>query len=552
MSLVIPTRKTPANNSFPTSPEGVQSWLQDLQPLNSGESQRHLYRGLRHSNRLESNNRNRVEVLKILEPAVDQVLDELAGLYFEQPLPLPRKPLNAHQLATGLLRELSYAWKIVVHDTYSSLLGGQSGLRSLAIFHAMRVLGKTILHHSLVYAPIPVGLLHDANTLFKLAEESKFESLPLAIESPHSEDPEEWTIRQAYVHVQLLALASLQTHRRRQIPLLSDFLESISEQVELTTSKNNYPLHEKWLAIHLEQDTPAQLWQQYAPESRKHLRAINVGDIMVQIHRAERLAPDSLAWEMESSVLRRHSLHNLSLQMVDATARQHQRMICRQTVAAKAGLKEIHALLVHESPSSEDNDIPLMRLSVENWHIINRSDNGLCLQWTSGRSSEIQVGELVSIVAEPAESENSSSAALANADTLLENQQVSIGTVVWINYEHDEQFTCGVELLARRASAVMVEGTTSNTRGSKLECLLCVEKFDNSRNGQDEDAPADQRQRAASLKERTLIAPPHTFQESGSVRMHHEGNTSDWFIKSRKRAAGGFDFFELSPRSVTS
>ena len=87
MSLVIPTRKTPANNSFPTSPEGVQSWLQDLQPLNSGESQRHLYRGLRHSNRLESNNRNRVEVLKILEPAVDQVLDELAGLYFEQPLP---------------------------------------------------------------------------------------------------------------------------------------------------------------------------------------------------------------------------------------------------------------------------------------------------------------------------------------------------------------------------------------------------------------------------------------------------------------------------------
>ena len=151
MSLVIPTRKAPAQDSFPTSPEEVQRWLQQIQPLTSGESQRLLYRGLRHSNRLESNNRNRVDVLKILEPATDQVLDNLAAMYFEQPLPLPRKPLNAHQLASGLLRELGYAWKIVVHDTYSSLLGGQSGLRSLAIFHALRVLGKTILHLSLIH-----------------------------------------------------------------------------------------------------------------------------------------------------------------------------------------------------------------------------------------------------------------------------------------------------------------------------------------------------------------------------------------------------------------
>ena len=532
MSLVIPTRKAPAQDSFPTSPEEVRRWLQEIQPLTGGENQRLLYRGLRHSNRLESNNRNRVDVLKILEPETDLVLDNLAAMYFEQPLPLPRKPLKAHQLASGLLRELGYAWKIVVHDTYSSLLGGQSGLRSMAIFHALRVLGKTILHHSLVYAPVPPGLLQDANTLFHMAEESEIQNLPLEIGHPQSEGLETWTIRQAYVHVQLLSLASLQTHRRRQIPLLSDFLESISEQVELTVPKPKYPLHEKWLAIHIKQDTPAQPCQQYAPESRNYLRAFNVGEIMVQIHRAERLAPDSLAWEMESSVLRRNTLHNLSSQLVEAASRQHQRMICRETVEAKAGLKEIHALLVHNSPNGSNQGFD-QQLTVENWHVINRSDTGMCLQWGSGRSSDVQVGELVSIVEQSTTGPSGHTGIDGEAAAgFHEDSTVTIGTVVWISYEEHDQLICGVELLANRASAVLVEGTTSNTRGSRLECLLCDIKP------------------ASTLHGTTLIAPPHSFQESGSVRMHHEGEISDWLIKSRMRAAGGFDFFELSPRKV--
>ncbi len=541
MPLVIPNRKAPANDSFPTSPEGVRRWLQEIKPLTSGENQRALYRGLRHSNRLENNNRNRVDVLKLLEPAVDQVLDELAALYFEQPMPLPRKPLNAHHLASGLLRELAYAWKIVVHDTYSSLLGGQTGLRSVSIFRALRVLGKTIFHNSLVYAPVPEGLLQDANTLYHMAEESNLHNLPIEIDNPYGEGIETWTIRQAYVHVQMMSLAALQTHRRRQIPLLSDFLESISEQVELTLPKPKYPQHEKWLAVHIEQDTPAQHSHQYAPEARKYLRAFNLGEIMVQINRAEKLAPDSLAWEMESSVLRRNTLRNLKLQLLEATARQHQRMICKQSVEAKAGLKEIHALLVHEKPRQGSNNFPLMQLSVEQWHVINRSDNGMCLQWAGGRSSEVQVGELVSVVEQQIDS--ALSADSANTDVQLDgNHKVTIGTVVWISYEQDDVLLCGVELLAERASAVLVEGTTSNTRGSKLECLLCEDSQDNTNvetNGR------------AALRGRALIAPPHSFQESGSVRMHHLGETTDWLIKSRKRAAGGFDFFELSPRDIT-
>jgi len=540
MPLQIPTRKHPGTESFPTSPEDVRRWMEEIQPLTEGENQRLLYRGLKHSNRLETNNRNRVDVIGIIEPGVDQVLDHLAALYFEQPLPLPRKPSNAHKLASDLLCEMGFAWKIVVNDTYSSLLGGQTGLRSLSIFHALRVIGKTILHHSLVYAPIPPGLLRDANTLYRMAEESSLHDVPVDIEHPSTNDAgneETWTIRQAYVHVQMLSLASLQTHRRRQIPLLSDFLESISERVDIATPKMRYPLHEKWLAIHMEQDSPAQPCNQYSPGSRKQLRAFNVGDIMVQIHRAERLAPDSLAWEMESSVLRRNTLHSLSEQLIDASERQQQRMICRQNVGARSGLKEIHALLTSTADSGTEDTRPVYRagdsaklVTAEHWEAINKSDKGYRLRWTGGRASELQVGELVSIVLEPERPGD-------------EDGQV-IGSIVWINYEPHGELECGVELLTRSASAVLVEGTTSNTRGSKLECLVCAEYT----NGEGSTAANDTR--PGKTEKRSLITPPHTFQESGSVRMHQDGESSDWLIKSRKRASGGFDYFELSPRSI--
>lgn len=542
MPLQIPTRKNPGTESFPTSPEDVRSWLSEIKPLSEGENQRLLYRGLKHSNRLENNNRSRVDVIAVIEPAVDQVLDHLAALYFEQPLPLPRKPSNAHQLASDLLREMGFAWKIVVNDTYSSLLGGQTGLRSLSIFHALRVIGKTILHYSLVYAPIPPGLLRDANNLYRMAEESSLHDVPVDVEIAsisHSGDEETWTIRQAYVHIQMLSLASLQTHRRRQIPLLSDFLESISERVEVAIPKLRYPLHEKWLAIHMEQDTPAQPCNQYAPGTRKELRAFNVGDLMVQIHRAERMAPDSLALEMESSVLRRNTLHNLSSQLIDATERQHQRLISRETVGARSGLKEIHAMLMSPAGSGqpESSQQPFAMAdrtkttadsgSTEHWETMNRSDSGIRLRWAGGRSSGLQVGELVSVVPDPETHERSA--------------EHVIGSVVWINYEPHGELECGIELLTRDASAVLVEGTTSNTRGSKLECLMCKE--------QDDARVVDPGNRSGH--KRTLIAPPHTFQESGSVRMHHEGESSDWLIKSRKRAAGGYDYFELLPRSIS-
>jgi len=546
MPLQIPTRKSPVRSSFPTSPDDVRDWVAELNTMPEGDRQRQLLRGLKHSNRLESNNRNRVEVLAILEPAVDTVLDDLAELYFEQPLPLPRKPLNAYKLAGSLLRELGYGWNIVVNDTYSSLLGGQSGLRAVAILHALRIMGKTILHHSLVYSPVPPRLLADANNLYRLAEESGLEQEPQTL----FDGSETWSIQLAYLHLQMQSLAAFQAQRLRQIPLISNFLETLADHIELGKAQRRYPQHESWLGIHPEQDSPPQRWQQFSPAQRRSLRVFNLDNLHPQLIRAEKSAPESLARELETQVLRRRSISRVLEQLHSDVPRRSQRLICSRQIAAQPGIKEIHALLARKVALHGKGTKVNAAESAESWRVINSSQQGVCLEWDGGRASDLQVGELIALLPSPEAAETPHSLLRVSRPDKLSSMQ--IGSVVWVQYQSENILRCGVELISDEVAAVLVEGTTANTEGSRLECLLCIQtpSVPPTLTTKHTGAGSAAEESKSSLPQRTLMAPPHTFQESGSLRVHHRGKSSDWLVKSRLNCTGGFDFFELAPRTI--
>jgi len=72
MTLSIPNRKKPGENSFPTEPPGVQQGLTSLLPIHSMENIRSLFRGLKHSNRLETSLANRVEISEQFAPIVEE------------------------------------------------------------------------------------------------------------------------------------------------------------------------------------------------------------------------------------------------------------------------------------------------------------------------------------------------------------------------------------------------------------------------------------------------------------------------------------------------
>jgi len=402
-------------------------------------------------------------------------------------------------------------------------------------------MGKTVLHHSLVYSPLPPRLLADANNLYRLAEESGLENEMQTLLG----GSEAWSIQQAYLHLQMQSLAAFQTQRRRQIPLLSNFLETLADHIELGKAKARYPQHETWLAIHPEQDSPPQSWQQFSPSQRRGLRVFNLNNIYPQLTRAQKSAPESLAREMETQVLRRKSISRVFEHLQGSVSRRSQRLICNHQIAAQPGIKEIHALLARRVAKKDEYSAD----SAETWKVINSSQHGVCLQWDGGRASDLQVGELIALLPS---SESDNPHASENQRDKLSSMQ--IGSVIWVEYQSESNLLCGVELISDEVAAVLVEGTTVNTEGSRLECLLSIQTPSiapalTTKHSGDVSGAHESK---GSLPQRTLMAPPHTFQESGSLRVHHRGKSSEWLVKSRLNCSGGFDFFELAPRTINS
>ena len=504
MTLSIPSRKAPAQNSFPTAPSAVAEWLDGLQPLTSTSSIRTLYRGLKHSNRLENNNSKRVQILAILEPAVDTVLDSLVDQYLEQPLPLPRKPANAHQLASDLLQEMGFAWKIVVNDTYASLLSGQAALRNIALFNALRVLAKLILHHSLIYSDVPEGLMQDANTLYKLAEETGLEDQILNLES--FEDHGGWSVKHAYAHVQLLSMANLECQRTRNIPLINNFLEQAAEQIELIKPAKQLDSLGTNYAIHLEQDVKPSKWHYLLPGLRRPIRVFDTVDLQDRIARAQKSAPVSLPREQEGSRLNRHAFNTLSEMLSRQRERREQRRIAGRPVKAETGLKDICVQLTTAAKTAAE--LP------QHWNVINQSEHGMCLRWQQGSPSALQVGELI-FVHDRATNDN------------------KLGVVHWIKHDGKNKLCCGIESLDGELDPVLVDGQTETTRGTRLECLI-INRTVNRK------------------KIHYLLAPASAYHESCTLRIYRDDQHKDWIVRNRISGSGSFDHWELLAKNPGS
>lgn len=515
MSLKVPSRRASSTGqSFLTSPADVRSWVAELLESGATDWKHTLYRGLKHCNRIEINNRNRVEILTILEPAVDQALDQLVMLYYEQPLPLGRKPTKAHQLAGSLLQELGYAWQIVVNDTYSTLLQGELGLREHAILRALRVCSRRVLHHSLVYNPLPSGLLADANTLYRLAEDSSLSRNPQNLD----DDSGTWTIEHAWMHIQLLSLSDLQTQRLTQIPLVVRLLETLTDSVDIRAANKPKAAENSYFAVHLEQDSPPVPTNQITPAKKQLLRIFDLANVTQELEKQITYAPTTLGREMATQQLQRSSLQRIVDRLQAGWKRDSQRSICYQSATLHTGLKDIHTYITSGQQSSRNADAV-----ARGWRIVNNSKRGLCIAWDGQRQGELQVDELVALVSDQA-------------------NELRIGRVVWMAYHDKDELSCGINILADKVAAVTAESHEADLETTKQACLLSMQSLDLAA----DNATLDNSDASST----TLLAPVNTFEHTKRVTIRQQNQHRDWSINLRRPDSGLFDHLDVTAVSA--
>ena len=494
MALSIPNRKKPGANSFPTDPDGVQEWLTSLVPISRMENVRALYRGLKHSNRLETSNQHRMRIAQLFGPVVDDASAWLHDQFADQSLPLPKRSKLSFQLVIELLRELAFTYKIIVNDTYASLLPGPSKDRADAIYKALAAFARLIECHLSVHMQTPPQILQDANTLYGFALKSKLTDATNA--DSGSLTQEDLSIEKLYIYIQLLSLSSPYCVRQRQIPLLCRYLAKQSVKLSLLTSADEIAHKSHSFSIHLDQDTRPQPLRYSNLSAAKDILLLDTKPLIDDIDRTIDRTSGTTNALFEAETLSRPTLTELRESLLKERDRKSARGILRKQMYAKSGIKEITASLHYNPlniPTHIDFGIPSYETSdhwprrpanqERAWTVINENRLGACLQWSDGGTTDSEIGEVI---------------ALRQVNAGADEPWV-IGFVRWIRMIDIDTVQLGIKYFARNAKPVAANNRDAGAVDISRECLLA--KF-NSNN----------------TELVSLIAPPLAFHESELVQ----------------------------------
>ena len=488
MHLQVPKQEAPSPDSFPTKPRRVKRWLKELPLVNMGETTRLFYTGLSELNRLKVSSGTRLEIMEMLAPTTEMVLDYLGKHLVSRSLPLPAKSRKIVTLTQTLLMELANGYKACVVDAtvYGHNLWG--GKLPLAIHRSIRYLEQVLFNSAQVYAPEPSSVWRDLHTLYAIAEERGL--LRKQIKDPMLRQLSKSSIDDAYKHACLLALARPQSLRQGEADRIEAYFETHAGECDLVRSPSP-DAHGGAFVVNLEQDEPPVYVAIAEIPSTEAIRGLDVTAVIKNL----RTTLQKGDFDPTASIIQRSELgFDLTRRLLNTLSETAQRRFSRAEKDDEAqialGLTNIHKAIREdlETPLGQDapppreptlDDLSLQRLpdderapetgelnvwdsvasgnvlseaylehkreqerkrmerpkapSWENWRVTNASAGGYGLLWEGEQPSRAQVGELVGV-----------------REKRDGSHQWRLGVVRWMQFKEDHGLEIGLQLLGPR------------------------------------------------------------------------------------------------------
>ncbi len=225
-------------------PSAIQQWINRLpvtKPLNTSIL---LYQALPEVCRIQTTPEQRMDILELLRPYVQQCIDSLAAKFLDRPLTLPEDAMKTAAIAQALQKHVSNGYcQVVVKliDEWHTATFDQTRqeLLGLALHRAMSSMGQQYLRNSQLYSSAPSGLWFELNLLYQIAEGAsrlKQRCPDLLLTSKYRT-----TVQQAYMRILLLAIASPNQMQQHEIKRLYDALEELSDLTRLHPTKKDEP-----------------------------------------------------------------------------------------------------------------------------------------------------------------------------------------------------------------------------------------------------------------------------------------------------------------------
>lgn len=436
IALIVPSQQKATKHSFPTTRAAVAHWL-DAQSHASSENRIvALTRALKHSNRLHNSASERLKICSLFSPVVQAEISAVYEQFVGADIPYDNNTRNAFDTATTLLQELSYGYKIALVD----VLLRRSKLNRLdrvqCIYLAMRYLGECGLRYSQSYMPWPEKFWRDINTLYWLAEKENALDVTIGTATAKAEGFPT-TIGNLYATLATFTLSNTDHLRSVAMEELISLLTEYSNHISLsaattdTASSNLYSV-----AINSRNPPAAHRYCVYTAEDQ--VRYLDLAALCEALQNAEQ------------TLLTRLQVQKIIHIWSHRTKRSHARAISNLATTTVNGLKDVHALFRQRQASNAEVS------GVENWTLVNRSSNGLCLRGNTRNNHQLQLGELVGCC-------------ISESDRRCYDP----GVIRWIRNNDQDDLQIGIELIGSNVKAVLCEKSTqpADVAEPKLEAL---------------------------------------------------------------------------------
>jgi hypothetical protein len=353
--LSIPQRNSNPAVTINPSLDQIKAILRGLPLANPEKCCTLILQELFRLNRAPFAVKARIEIMALLLPMLDDMINSVRQSYIHDALPLSNRRQQSAQLVKRLLTEMSYGYKIIVHELLEESGASTASLAHLpqAIYYAMGFLARLLVDSYALYVPEPKQIWLELNQLYLYAEKHQLHDIELnPINAEH--EPHPATIINSYRRIMLLAIANpYHLMQGETVKLYKKLVEWAPHCRILSLGTGRLP--EGKLFIDLTVDAPPL----YAPKTPSKLRPVEgrlleIKELLALISQETRRLTLAKQKDSLSHNLGRRMERDMYFRWADAWGLRRERLSNRKPLEAPArmicGLTATHHFVSGEIP----------------------------------------------------------------------------------------------------------------------------------------------------------------------------------------------------------
>lgn len=284
LTLALPSLTTRSADEIELQPQKVKQWLEELPLLNVAETGRKLHSTLSIYNRVDFDDKLRLQILELFRYPVSQVSLEFTKQYSGLPLPLSEKHKSVAELNRQFQMEMASGYKRIAMNMSSINTPGaqEQAFLALAIQRAIRYLCSELVATYQTYSACPQNTWKEIHTLYVQAETLGLSEA--AVPDDLNKAVPKTCVSHAYKQALLLHFSDPYHLPPRMIDWTHQYLDRWAPLAQVTEATSAYNPTCQFL-IDLQNDHAGIAYTSgTVPEDPKRYRILNTIELARQVH----------------------------------------------------------------------------------------------------------------------------------------------------------------------------------------------------------------------------------------------------------------------------